>query len=120
MAPIRSCFLLVALAFQLGAQQPVDDPVLRARAAREKSGIANEGDLPPVPKGVLEPPPLPPPEAYERKQGKKALKAGKAPAATLAKGKKGKKGKATPAEAKAGKKKAKKAPAARGKGKKRK
>ncbi|MDR1841958.1 MAG: hypothetical protein LBQ86_08590 [Holophagales bacterium] len=37
------------------------DPVLRIRAQRAKT---NEPDLPPIPRGLTEPPPLPPPELH--------------------------------------------------------
>jgi hypothetical protein len=41
-----------------------EDPVLRARAQRASAQGIAEGDLPPVPRGIVEPPPLPPPEAH--------------------------------------------------------
>ena len=41
-----------------------EDPVLRARAQRASAQGISEGDLPPVPRGIVEPPPLPPPEAH--------------------------------------------------------
>ena len=44
------------------AAGPQEDPVVRARAQRGTP--SNPGDLPPVPQGVLEPPPLPPPEQH--------------------------------------------------------
>lgn len=46
----------------LGAQQPLEDPVMKARALRAQTG--GDQDLPPVPRTVLEPPPLPPPELH--------------------------------------------------------
>ena len=45
----------------LSAQQAVQDPVVKIRSQRAASG---EGDLPPVPRAILEPPALPPPETH--------------------------------------------------------
>jgi len=66
----------------LTGQQPVDDPVMKARAQRASVGV--DLDLPPVPRTVMEPPPLPPPEVnikdtrgYKARRGKKG-KRGKA------------------------------------------
>ena len=77
----------------LVAQQSPEDPVMKARAQRAQAGDAQ--DLPPVPRTVLEPPPLPPPEVhikdtpgYRAKKQVRKAKNGKAVAA-----KKGKKGK---------------------------
>lgn len=60
----------------LAAQQPIDDPVMKAQAQRAVVGA--DQDLPPVPRTVMEPPPLPPPEVnikdtkgYKSKKGKK-------------------------------------------------
>lgn len=47
----------------LGSQTP-EDPVMKARAERAQAQGIGEGDLPPLPKGVVEPPPLPPPETH--------------------------------------------------------
>jgi hypothetical protein len=68
---------IVAVAFGLlAAQQAPDDPVMRIRAQRAQAG--GDQDLPPVPRSVMEPPPLPPPEVhvkdtrgYRAKRGKK-------------------------------------------------
>ncbi|WP_005031964.1 hypothetical protein [Holophaga foetida] len=58
---------LVALACGLlQAQSPVEDPVMKARTQRAQAQGVSEGDLPPVPKGIIEPPPLPPPELHVR------------------------------------------------------
>ncbi|MBP1625586.1 MAG: hypothetical protein H6Q00_61 [Holophagaceae bacterium] len=58
---------LVALACAvLHAQPPVEDPVMKARSQRAQAQGLSEGDLPPVPKGIIEPPPLPPPELHVR------------------------------------------------------
>jgi hypothetical protein len=37
---------------------------MKARAQRASAQGISEGDLPPVPRGIIEPPPLPPPEAH--------------------------------------------------------
>jgi hypothetical protein len=92
-------FIISSLAMSLVASaQPQDDPVMRARAQRAAAQGPSEGDLPPVPRGVVEPPPLPPPEAHVKDTRKGRRAKGKA-----------KKGK--------GAKKAKAKPAAKGKGK---
>lgn len=48
----------------LGSQTPLEDPVQKARAERAQAQGIGEGDLPPLPRGVVEPPPLPPPETH--------------------------------------------------------
>ena len=95
-----------ALALCLGVSaQPQDDPVLRVRAQRAAAQGVADGDLPPVPRGIVEPPPLPPPEPHVKDTRK-----GKASAKAKAKSK-GQKGKAA-AKGKAGAKpKAKAKPA---------
>ena len=50
----------------LGAQSPTDDPVMRARSQRAQAQGIDEADLPPVPRAVMEPPPLPPPEIHAK------------------------------------------------------
>lgn len=61
-----------------GLPAPSDgDPVTEARTQRAAAlGIA-EGDLPPVPKGIAEPPPLPPPEIHPKDARRGSRKAGK-------------------------------------------
>ena len=88
--PRRVLFIGTLALSLVAAAQPQEDPVLRARAQ------------PPVPRGIVEPPPLPPPEAHQRDtaKGKKApakgkTKKGKASAA------KGKSPKKAPAKGKA-------------------
>jgi hypothetical protein len=58
----------------LGAQTP--DPVMKARAERAQAQGIGEGDLPPLPRGITEPPPLPPPEIHvkDTRAGAKAAK----------------------------------------------
>jgi hypothetical protein len=63
------------LVLGLGAStRAQEDPVLRARTQRAASQGISEGDLPPVPRGIVEPPPLPPPEAHvkDSRKGRKA------------------------------------------------
>ncbi len=99
----RRIVIVSSLALSLVASaQPQEDPVMRARARRASAQGISEGDLPPVPRGIIEPPPLPPPEAHVKdtrkarrgkargKRGKSTTKKGQASAAkvkTPAKGK---------------------------------
>jgi hypothetical protein len=66
--PLILCTLGAELAFGtvLAAQGPSEDPVMKARAQRAAAQGISEADLPPVPKGIVEPPPLPPPEIHPR------------------------------------------------------
>jgi hypothetical protein len=80
----------LALALAASAQGP-EDPVLRARAQRATAQGISEGDLPAVPRGIIEPPPLPPPEAHvkdTRKAQKGKAKGRKGKAGATTKGKK--------------------------------
>jgi hypothetical protein len=71
----RRVLFISSLALGLVAStQAQEDPVLRARAQRASAQGISEGDLPPVPRGIVEPPPLPPPEAHV-KDSRKARKA---------------------------------------------
>lgn len=45
---------------------PQDDPVVKARASRALAQGIDERDLPPVPRSLVEPPPLPPPETHPK------------------------------------------------------
>ncbi|MBI4913260.1 MAG: hypothetical protein HY823_11020 [Acidobacteria bacterium] len=56
-------FALVAAATPL---VPEGDPVVQARAQRAAALNIPEDDLPPVPRGIVEPPPLPPPEIHPK------------------------------------------------------
>ncbi|BDU75725.1 hypothetical protein [Mesoterricola sediminis] len=58
-----SCILLLGCSI-LGAAVQGEDPVQKARAERARAQGVAEGDLPPVPRGIVEPPPLPPPETH--------------------------------------------------------
>ena len=61
----RRAFVISALALGLVATaRGQEDPVLKARAQRAAALGIPDGDLPPLPKGVVEPPPLPPPETH--------------------------------------------------------
>jgi hypothetical protein len=61
----RRALIVSGLALSLVASAPAqEDPVLRARAQRASAQGIAEGDLPPVPRGIIEPPPLPPPEVH--------------------------------------------------------
>jgi hypothetical protein len=76
----RRVLLICSLALGVVASaQPQEDPVLRARAQRAAAQGIAEGDLPPVPRGIVEPPPLPPPEAHvkDTRKGKSQGKKGK-------------------------------------------
>lgn len=71
----RRVLFITSLALSLVAStQPQEDPVLRVRAQRASAQGLADGDLPPVPRGIVEPPPLPPPEAHV-KDSRKAVKA---------------------------------------------
>ena len=58
--------LMLAVGCFLGAQAPTDDPVMKARLQRSQAQGIDEADLPPVPRTVTEPPPLPPPETHAK------------------------------------------------------
>ena len=69
----RRALIISSLALSLVATaKSQEDPVLRARAQRASAQGLSEGDLPPVPRGIVEPPPLPPPEAHvkDNRKGK--------------------------------------------------
>jgi len=72
--PRRVLFVSSLTLSLVASAQPQEDPVLRARAQRASAQGLAEGDLPPVPRGIVEPPPLPPPEAHV-KDSRKARKA---------------------------------------------
>ena len=72
--PRRVLFISSLALGLVAAPRPQDDPVMRARAQRASAQGISEGDLPPVPRGIIEPPPLPPPEAHvkDTRKGRKA------------------------------------------------
>ncbi len=57
--PMMALTLVGGLAY---AQQGLEDPVLKVRSQRALAQGLAEGDLPPVPRAITEPPPLPAPE----------------------------------------------------------
>ena len=56
----------LAFGFPGGFLSGDEDPVMKARAQRAAAQGISEADLPPVPKGIVEPPPLPSPEIHPR------------------------------------------------------
>jgi len=60
---VKKWGLMLTVGCFLGAQT-FDDPVMKARQERAQAQGIDENDLPPVPRGVTEPPPLPPPETH--------------------------------------------------------
>ena len=72
----KVCILVLGCSL-LGAQTPVADPVMKARAERAQAQGVGEGDLPPLPRGIVEPPPLPAPEIHvkDTRAGQVAAKA---------------------------------------------
>lgn len=80
------------------AAQAIDDPVIKARGEKALSQGVSDTDLPPVPRAIAEPPPLPPPETHIKDtRGYRPSKASRASA------RKGKKGHAAKAGSKASK-----------------
>ena len=63
---VRGLFCVFAAGCFLGAQSLSDDPVMKIRMQRSKAQGISEADLPPVPRCVMEPPPLPPPEVHAK------------------------------------------------------
>jgi hypothetical protein len=60
---ILKTIVIVLLVGKMGfAFQIPDDPVLKARTQRAMALGISDGDLPPVPRTIAEPPPLPAPE----------------------------------------------------------
>ncbi len=59
------CMLLAAQAIPASFRTEAD-PVLKARTERAQAQGISEADLPQVPRGVTDPPPLPPPEVHRR------------------------------------------------------
>jgi len=73
------CFVALAQ-----SPDPVD-PVLKAKAQR---ALENGRDLPPIPRGLIEPPPLPPPElhSHDIRKGRGSAARYKKPVAKAASG----------------------------------
>jgi hypothetical protein len=72
--PRRVLFISGLTLSLVASAHPQEDPVLRARAQRASAQGLADGDLPPVPRSIVEPPPLPPPEAHV-KDSRKARRA---------------------------------------------
>lgn len=72
--PRRVLFISSLALGLVAAPRPQDDPVMKIRAQRASAQGISEGDLPPVPRGIVEPPPLPPPEAHvkDTRKGRRA------------------------------------------------
>jgi hypothetical protein len=97
----RRVLFISSLALSLVASpRSQEDPVLRARAQRASAQGISEGDLPPVPRGIVEPPPLPPPEAHVKDNRKARPAKGKAKKGKVGTKKKGAAGAKTPAKGK--------------------
>jgi hypothetical protein len=81
--PRRALFISSLALGLVASAHAQEDPVLQARAQRAAAQGIAEGDLPPVPRGIVEPPPLPPPEAHVKdnrnvRKAKGRVKKGKA------------------------------------------
>ena len=61
---VKTLGLVVSVGCFLGAQSLTEDPVMKARLQRSQAQGIDEADLPPVPRTITEPPPLPPPETH--------------------------------------------------------
>jgi len=63
---VRELIYIIFLSCFLGAQtfSFQDDPVMKIRTQRSQNQGVSEFDLPPVPRSVMEPPPLPLPEVH--------------------------------------------------------
>ena len=72
--PRRVLFISSLALGLVAAPRPQEDPVMKARAQRASAQGISDGDLPPVPRGIIEPPPLPPPEAHvkDSRKGRRA------------------------------------------------
>ncbi len=63
---VNQWVLTLTMGCFVGAQATVEDPVMKTRLQRAQAQGIEESDLPPVPKGVMEPPPLPPPDTHPK------------------------------------------------------
>lgn len=59
---LRTLGVMVVVSGLAFAFQVPEDPVLKARSQRAQAQGISDGDLPPVPRTIAEPPPLPAPE----------------------------------------------------------
>lgn len=62
MQMLRTAAIMVLVGELAFAYQVPEDPVLKARSQRALAQGIPDGDLPPVPRAITEPPPLPAPE----------------------------------------------------------
>ena len=71
---LRTAAIMLLVGEMVFAFQVPDDPVLKARTERAQAQGISEGDLPPVPRAIAEPPPLPAPETNykDTRKGKSA------------------------------------------------
>ncbi|MBL0312060.1 MAG: hypothetical protein IPP78_04950 [Holophagaceae bacterium] len=59
---LRTAAISILVCEMAFAFQVPEDPVLKARTQRAQAQGISDGDLPPVPRAIAEPPPLPAPE----------------------------------------------------------
>lgn len=59
---LRTVAIILLVGGMAFAFQVPEDPVLKARTQRAQAQGISDGDLPPVPRTISEPPPLPAPE----------------------------------------------------------
>ena len=76
MGILRTAAIMLLAGEMVFAFQVPEDPVLKARTQRAQAQGISEGDLPPVPRVISEPPPLPAPETNykDTRKGKSARK----------------------------------------------
>ena len=76
MGILRTVAIMLLVGEMSFAFQVPEDPVLKARTQRAQAQGISEGDLPPVPRAISEPPPLPAPETNykDTRKGKAARK----------------------------------------------
>ena len=78
---LRTVAILLLVGGMAFAFQVSEDPVLKARTQRAQAQGISDGDLPPVPRTITEPPPLPAPE-MNYKDTRKAARASRSARAT--------------------------------------
>ncbi len=71
---LKTAAIMLLVGEMTFAFQVPEDPVLKARTQRAQAQGISEGDLPPVPRVISEPPPLPAPETNykDTRKGKSA------------------------------------------------
>ena len=78
---VRAVAVTLVVGGMAFAFQVPEDPVLKARTQRAQAQGISDGDLPPVPRTITEPPPLPAPE-MNYKDTRKAARASRSARAT--------------------------------------